>query len=154
MLKLGGTSDALHLSCFRGRFFRVMLMSSFQEGQHNAVVSIGDTTPLAFRSLLRYLYTDQLVCDDGSVVGVMRKAQEIELSRLCDLCLHYCRNNLAPPNAISWLLEADTHMLGDLRALTLSYVKREFRRIRMVARESLLLLSENPMLMLQVMDGV
>ena len=50
-----------------------MLMSSFREGQHGAVVTVGDSTPSAFRALLRYLYTDQLACDDESVVDVMRK---------------------------------------------------------------------------------
>lgn len=45
-------------------------------------------------------------------------------------------------------------MLNDLRGLALAYVKREFRRIRMVARQSLLLLSDSPELLLQVMDGV
>ena len=138
----------------RSKYFRVMLMSSFQEGQSDSIVTIGDTTPDAFRALLRYVYTDRLICDDTSVVDVMRKAQEIELARLCSLCLQYCRKEVAPTNAISWLVQADTHMLSDLRALTLAYVKREFRRIRMVARSSLLSLSESPELMLQVMDGV
>ena len=54
-----------------------MLTSSFQEGQHDAVVSVGDTTPAAFRAVLRHAYTDELVCDDESVVDVMRKAREV-----------------------------------------------------------------------------
>jgi len=45
-------------------------------------------------------------------------------------------------------------MLTSSPESTLRFVKREFRRIRMVARESLLMLSECPHLMLQVMDGV
>ena len=62
-----------------------MLTSSFQEGQHDSLVNVGDTTPAAFKAVLRYAYTNELVCDDESVVDVMRKAREV---RSCPvLCL-------------------------------------------------------------------
>jgi hypothetical protein len=76
------------------------------------------------------------------------------LQRVVELCVAYCREQLAPSVAISWLVQAETHMLEPLRALTLAYVKREFRRIRMVARESLALLVECPSLTLEVMDSI
>ena len=87
-----------------------MLMSGFSEGQDAAVISVGDTSPMGFRALLGYLYTDQLATEYASVVDVMRKAQEIELERLRLLCLAYCRRNIAPSNAVSWLVQADVHV--------------------------------------------
>ena len=131
-----------------------MLTSSFQEGQHDAVVNVGDTTPAAFKAVLRYMYTNQLMCDDESVIDVMRKAREVDLRHLLSLCMRYCHANLAPPNAIPWLVQAEEHQLSDLRALTLAYVKREFRRIRMVARDTLPVLAEHTALFLEVMDAL
>ena len=131
-----------------------MLTSSFQEGQHDAVVTIGDTTPSAFRAVLRYLYTDDLVCDDESVVDVMRKARECDLRHLLVLCTRYCTDKLAPPNAIPWLVQAEEHQLGELRKLAMAFVKREFRRIRMVAKDTLPVLTENAPLTLEVMDDL
>lgn len=68
--------------------------------------------------------------------------------------MRYCREKLAPPNAIPWLVAADAEQLDDLRALTLAFVKRDFRRIRMVARDTMPLLVENPALTMLVMDGL
>ena len=139
----------------RSSYFRTMLTSGFQEAQQqrDAVITIGDSTPAAFRSVLRYLYTDQLICDDDCVVDVLRKGQEIDSRRLCDLCVQYCHRHIVPSSAISWLLQAHENGIDELRALALAYVKRNYRRIRMVARESLLELGTNPELMLEVMDG-
>ena len=131
-----------------------MLTSSFQEGQHDAVVTIGDTTPSAFRAVLRYLYTDDLVCDEESVVDVMRKAREYDLRHLLVLCTRYCTDKLAPPNAIPWLVQAEEHQLGELRELAMAFVEREFRRIRMVAKDTLPILTENAALTLEVMDDL
>ena len=76
----------------------------------------------------------------------------MDLRHLLNLCTRYCQANLAPPNAIPWLVQAEEHQLGELRVLTLAYVKREFRRIRMVARDTLRILAENPDLTVEVMD--
>ena len=73
------------------------------------------TTPAAFRAVLRYMYTDGLACDDESVVDVMCKAREYDLRHLLKLCARYCADNLAPPNAIPWLVQAEEQQLGELR---------------------------------------
>ena len=129
-----------------------MLTSSFQEGQQDVVVTIGDATAPAFRAVLRYLYTDTLECDEECVVDVMRKAREYDLRHLLKLCTAFCRDKLAPPNAIPWLVQAEEHQMGELRELTMAYVKREFRRIRMVARDTVQLLAQHPDLMMEVVD--
>ena len=128
--------------------------NTFQEGQEDAMITVGDTTPAGWKAVLAYLYTDTLSCDEGSVVDVMRKAQELGLDRLSALCLTYCRDHLAPSNAVGWLTQAEEHVLDRLKALTLMYVKREFRRIRMVAPQSLRLLANYPEVNLAVMMGI
>ena len=131
-----------------------MLTSSFQESQQDALVTVGDTSPAAFKAVLRYAYTNQLVCDDETVVDVMRKAREVQLGHLLSLCMRYCHANLAPPNAIPWLVQAEEHQLGELRVLTLAYVKRSIRRIRMVARDTMRILVDYPDLTIEVMDSI
>ena len=79
-----------------------MLTSSFQEGQHDVVVTIGDATAPAFRAVLRYLYTDTLECDEECVVDVMRKAREYDLRHLLKLCTAFCRDKLVALSQHSW----------------------------------------------------
>ena len=131
-----------------------MLTTEFAEAQDDAVVTVGDTTPTAFKAVLRYLYTDTLVCDEESVVDIMCKAREYDLRHLLKLCHDYCAEKLAPPNAIPWLVQAEVRQLNDLRALAMGFVKRNFRRIRMVAKDTLVLLSECPEVMVEVMEDI
>ena len=89
---------------------------------------------------------------DETVVDVLRKAHEIGLERACDLCIEFVHHNLRESNGIEWLVAADAYALDDLRTLCLLFVRRRFRRIRMVAKDSLALLAQHPGLMLDVMD--
>jgi hypothetical protein len=153
----------------RSAYFSVMLASPFQEGHtarsspdlHAAaaspssgadVIIIKQTTAIAFSALLTYLYTDTLELTDASVVDVLRKSHEIGLERVCALCVNYCHENICEVNGIEWLVAADTFVLDELRTMCLDFVRRRFRRIRMVAKASLHLLAQHPTLMLDVMD--
>ena len=80
----------------RSTYFRVMLFSGVIEAQGGSDIIIQDTSPAGFRALLLYLYTDELVFDDTLVVNVLRKAKELELTRVythCDMyvCMYVCR---------------------------------------------------------------
>ena len=59
---------------------------------------------------------------------------------------------LCESNSVGWLVSADEYALDELRALCLEFVRRRFRRIRMIAKDSLALLTQHPGLMLEVMD--
>ena len=152
---VGDATITAHRALLAGRssYFRAMMASGFQEGHADTVI-IRDTTPAAFRSLLHYVYSDQLLTDDSSVVDLMRKAHEVTLARLVELCLDYCRARLAPPNAVDWLTQADAYGLDELRRVALAYVRANFRRIRTVARDSIRALAERPHLMLEVVDSI
>ena len=79
----------------QSEYFGAMLSSGFREGQEPPCkraktsgqeaateITIGDTTPEAFRALLRYLYTDELRFEEEELLDVMRKAKEISLDRV------------------------------------------------------------------------
>eukprot|EP00964_Phaeocystis_antarctica_P005920 scaffold3238_cov60-Phaeocystis_antarctica.AAC.3 len=51
-----------------------MFGSQCREAQPGAVVTVGDTTPAAFKKLLAYLYSDELELDDEVVVDVRSNA--------------------------------------------------------------------------------
>ena len=82
----------------------------------------------------------------------MHKAHELDERRVYAHCLRYCQEHLAPPNAIGWLVLADKYHMAELRDVASSYVAHNMRRIRMVARDSMHLLAENPTLMLEVLS--
>ena len=135
----------------RSDYFRGMLGSSCREADAGAVIQIKETTPAAFRVLLTYLYTGALELDDDVVIDVLRKAQEFDLVRVYNLCMHYCIAHVTPVNAIRWLIRAETCSLEELRGVVLSHVRRAFRSIRDEAPESLAELRAHPDLMLEVM---
>jgi len=141
----------------RSEYFERMLCGGFAEAGSSAAgsaaqIPIQNTTPAAFRALLRYLYTDELAFSEDDVVHVMHKAHEIDERRVYAHCLRYCQEHLAPPNAIGWLVLADKYHMAELRDVASSYVAHNMRRIRMVARDSMHLLAANPTLMLEVLS--
>jgi len=54
----------------RSAYFRAMFFSGMREAQRGNDITIRDTSPAAFRALLRYLCTDQLAFDDTLLVDV------------------------------------------------------------------------------------
>jgi len=156
--------------CAQSEYFRAMLLGNFQEShpraakRHKApngggdgpsvpssssttqasggsLVAIRETTPTAFRAILRYLYTDEPAFDDVDVVQIMRKAREIQLDRVYALCLRHCTERLSPFNAANWVMQASEFDLGELRSAALAYLSRNVRRVRDEAPGSLQVLS-------------
>jgi len=137
---------------FRSDFFRGMLKSGCREAQPGTVISVGETTPAAFRRLLAFLYSDTLDLDDEVVVDVMRKAREYGLARAYNMCMRYCLRNARSSSSVAWLLQSDEYALDELRSEMLLYVKRHFGAIRDEAQVSLAALRAKPDLMLEVMN--
>merc|ERR1740121_1070596 len=99
-----------------------MLRSQFREGQPGVEIEICDTTVHAFRSLLRYLYTDELVFEDAELVDVLRKAREIDLLRVIKHCEGRLGKRIRVQNAIELLIEADKRGHADLRRRAFRFV--------------------------------
>ena len=62
---VGGTRIHAHRNILAARsdYFSNMFGSQCREAQPGAVVTVGDTTPVAFKKLLAYLYSDELELD-------------------------------------------------------------------------------------------
>ena len=135
----------------RSPYFRVML-SRVTEAQGGSDIIIQDTSPAGFRALLLYLYTDELVFDDTLVVNVIRKAKELELTRVYTHCELHCQRDLSAHNAVLWFMQADEYALEGLREITLRYLTRNLSKVRAEAKDTLAKLAvEKPMLMAEVM---
>jgi hypothetical protein len=137
----------------RSEYFRAMLTSGFSEGQGIAhEISISDTTPEAFKALLRYLYTDELRFTDEHVLDVMRKARELSLERVYN---HACRRvrglSITVLNVAGWFVKADDYGLEDVLAATFGFLARNIRQVKTQARQSLQMLADKPHLLMEVM---
>ena len=73
---VGGTRIHAHRNILAARsdYFSNMFGSQCREAQPGAVVTVGETTPAAFKKLLAYLYSDELELDDEVVVDVRSNA--------------------------------------------------------------------------------
>ena len=139
----------------RSTYFRSMFSSGMREAQRGNDIVIQDTSPAAFHALLLYLYADELAFDDTLVVDVLRKAKELELTRVCNHCELHCQRGLSAHNAVLWFMQADEYALEGLREITLRYLTRNLSKVRAEAKDTLAKLAvEKPMLMAEVMMGV
>jgi hypothetical protein len=111
-------------------------------------ITIGETTPSAFKALLQYLYTDVLKFEDEDILSVMRKAKEYQLERLYGHTVRYCHDNICEENVVTWLIQADEFGLEELRASALKFLVRNFGAVRSQdGGGSLALLERSPLLM-------
>ena len=149
---VSGTCITAHRAVLgaRSEYFRTMLTSGFKE-QQDGKISIADTTPGAFRTLLRYLYTDELKFADEEVLNVMRLAHMMQLTRVYNFVTRHCHCNISVHNATQWLVQADQYGMDALRAVALRFLARNFRQVRREARETLRVLQDHPALMMEVM---
>jgi len=134
-----------------GEYFSRLLTGEFREAEPGVEIPIEDHTAAGFKSLLEYLYTDQLAFADESVIDVMRLAHKYQLDRPYNHCVRHCRRRISTANAVGWLIQAIQYGLDDLRASTFNFVARSFRSIRSEHKDSLRQLVQYPELMMQVM---
>ena len=98
---MSGTRIHAHRNILAARsdYFSNMFGSQCREAQPGAVVTVGETTPAAFKKLLAYLYSDELELDDEVVVDV-RSAASLPRPHHCILQPgHGSLNPLLAPSA-------------------------------------------------------
>jgi sugar lactone lactonase YvrE len=163
VFQVGKTKITAHKNVLASRceYFKVMFSSAFKEGgslggasaASLASVTVGDTTPSAFKALLQYLYTDVFKFKDRDVLSVMRKAKEYSLDRLYNHIVRYCCRHICEDNVVIWLIQADEFGLEELRASALRYLARNFVSVR--NKGGLLSdLQEKPALIMEVMLAI
>ena len=121
------------------------------QGAGTKDIIIGNTTPEAFKALLRYLYTDELRFADELLVDVMRKAKEISLERVYNHCMRQVAGKMSVHNAVGWFVEADEHGLEDVRAAAFGFLARNLAQVKRQASETLEMLADQPRLTMQLM---
>jgi hypothetical protein len=115
-------------------------------------MQVNDTTPAAFRSLLRYLYTDELHFSDETILDVMLLAQKMVLQRVLNHCLLHVRHSMSPTNVVQWLIWADEHTgFNELRATAFNYLLHNFKDVRKHKDQLPHLLARRPDLTLDLM---
>jgi hypothetical protein len=97
-------------------------------------ITIGDTTPEAFKALLRYLYTDELRFDDEHLVDVMRKAREISLELVYNQGMRQVYQNMSVHNVVAWLVKADEYGLEDVRTAAFGFLARNLAQVKAQVR--------------------
>jgi hypothetical protein len=129
--------------------------ASSSSSSFSTIITIGETTPSAFKALLRYLYTDVFKIEDEDILSVMRKAKEYQLERLYNHTVGYCHDNICEENVVNWLMQADAFGLEELRASALEFLIRNFVAVRsMDGGDSLALLEQRPSLLVEVMLAI
>ncbi len=128
-----------------------------KEAQKDHDIIVQDTSPAAFRALLLYLYTDELAFGDTVtlLVDALRKAKELELTRVYNHCEQRCELMLSAQNVVLLFMQADEYALEGLRESALRYLSRNLNTIRAdsEAKHSLVKLVEKPILMVEVMTA-
>jgi hypothetical protein len=141
-------------------YFNTMFSSAFREGQGGGgrgaaasavTITIGGTTPSAFKSLLRYLYyTDVFEFEDKDILSVMSKAKEFQLERLYNHTVRYCHGHICVENVVPWLIQPDALALQEFREAALQFLARNLGAVRANDADSLLLLEEKPALLMGI----
>jgi hypothetical protein len=126
----------------------------FQEGD-GGEIRIEGTSSVAFKALLKYLYTDNMEVEDDTVLfDLVKLCDQYQVERLHNHCVHQLFNGITVQNAVMRLVQAHTASSGhlaELKGKTMSYVAYNFDEIRCNARESLELLEhEHPELFEQM----
>ena len=153
----------------RCEYFATMLASGFAEGTGTGgggggatsssgggpapPLSVADTTPAAFRSLLRFLYTGAVELEEASVLDVACLAQRYLVADLHARCVAHCDANISLTNALPWLVAADTHAMAGLRATLLAYVAANLDEIEAAAPDTPDILEAHPKLMYAVLKS-
>jgi hypothetical protein len=146
----------------RSEYFRTMFGSGMWESNKSSGVAlhVGETTPAAFKSLLVYLYTGDLVdvVSGDVVMGLIELAHRYDLKDLEKYCLWFLETNVKEDTSISLLLwlhgKADQGLYMCLQGKIKTYVLNNFNSIRDNYGSTLKLLHPYPELMEELLRDV
>ena len=143
----------------RCEYFKPMFGSGFAEGAmggggaaSSGVVAtsplpVEDTTPEAFRALLRFLYMGAVELAEDTVLDVASLSQCYLVTALQEQCTEHCKSNISLTNAVPWLVAADTHGMASLRATLFEYVVPNLDAIEVAVPDTRAILESRPTLL-------
>jgi DNA-binding beta-propeller fold protein YncE len=166
--------DSFHDACFvveqervpahrgllsaRCKYFKSMFSAGFKEGD-SAEIHIKDTTSVAFKALLKYLYTDNMEVDGAVLLDLAKLSDQYRVERLHNHCISQLFKGVTLQNAVMRLMQAHTAsgeqggaMWAKLKGTTMEYVTSNFKEIWCNAAATLELLDrEHPELYKQIL---
>jgi hypothetical protein len=137
----------------RSAHFRAMLFSSgMRECSHKSPIEIRGVDGETFRSVLEFLYTDELPeATEAAVVKLLIAAEMFMVDRLKGLCEDWLRRKLRLDNAVDLLLTANTHNASGLRTLCLEFIVAHEDSIKTQHPQSLKQLIREPDLLYEIL---
>lgn len=106
-----------------------MFTSSMQEGLTNEI-EIKDTNTDVFRSILNYIYTDEVEFSDLSmVVNLLIESNKYNLIRLKNICEWKLTKIIDQDNVVDLLHLSDIHGATELRNVCLDYAVQHFETV-------------------------
>jgi len=136
----------------RSDYFCALFSSSFADST-SPVVAVEGVGAAAFRTLLQFLYTNDMSLTDDLVVEVMQLAHQYHLPAAYAMCLQHCQRQLTTTTALPWLVQCHRSQLEEPHAFLLRYALVHASAILATARPSLDLLLDYPELMLQIITA-
>jgi BTB/POZ domain-containing protein 1/2 len=111
------------LLCAGSAVFDAMFNGALSE-QREAVVELPDIEPCAFRALLRFLYTDEVVIGPDTVMTTLYAAKKYAVPALEQACVEFLKKNLSSENAFLLLTQACLFDEPQLAAICLETIDK------------------------------
>jgi hypothetical protein len=113
-----------------------MFSAGFQEGD-SAEIHIKGTSSAAFKTFLKYLYTDDMEVDDTVLFDLTKLSDLYGVERLHNHCMRQSFTGITVQNAVMRLVQAHITASGigpiwvtKVKITTMGYVTRNFEEIR------------------------
>ncbi|CAF0740440.1 unnamed protein product [Didymodactylos carnosus] len=94
-------------SCvFEAMFNRPLSLNNEQTASNNDKIEVPDIEPIAFKNLLRFLYSDHVSINDDNVMAILYAAKKYCVLGLERLCVDFLKKNISLENALILLIQA------------------------------------------------
>ena len=130
VVRSGDTKIAAHRVVLAGcsEYFRAALAGTMKEsGQREISLDCVDGETL--RVLIDFAYTGQVNVSEGTVVGLLVAANQLEMTDITALCCEYLRQSMGVENALGILQIAGDYGCATLHEEAERFVFRHFERI-------------------------
>lgn len=115
------------------------------------VIELKDVSREVFLVILRFIYTDELICTDGMLMVVMEAATITGMNILFSRCLFRVYKTISTDNVLTWLIHADKFYLNEAKIFLMNWLRSFWNNVLEFISISDQL-SENPQLMLELLE--
>lgn len=106
----------------RSPVFRTMLFGTFVESQKQEI-KIPDISARVFKLMLHYIYTDEITVDPSTIMGIVYAAKKYALAGLCEGCIAYLEESIAPDTVCNLLSQALLFTEDELAGMCMQFLR-------------------------------